>query len=164
MKAKPFNLVAVGGTFDRLHKGHKELLKLAFKISHRVIIGVTSDKMVARSKGDSTIGSFEERKRKLEEWIEKEEMCKTAEYEVVMIDDVYGTAIYDEKLEALVVSEETFPRALTINRLRVKRGLKPLVVVVTPMVLAYDGKPISSTRIRRGEIDEEGRPLLKALS
>ncbi len=164
MKTKPFNLVAVGGTFDRLHKGHKELLKLAFKIGHRVIIGVTSDKMVARSKGDSAIGSFEKRKRRLEEWIEKEGMGEVAEYEVVMIDDVYGTAIYDEELEALVVSEETFQRALTINKLRIKRGLKPLIVVVTPMVLAYDGKPISSTRIRRGEIDEEGRPLLKTLS
>lgn len=158
---KPFNSVAVGGTFDRLHKGHKELLRMAFKMGHKVIIGVTSDNMVARSKGDSVISSFEERRRKLEEWIKKEGMHEKAEYEVIMIDDVYGTAIYDEDLEALVVSEETFQRALTINKLRIKRGLKPLVVVVVPMVLAYNGKPISSTRIRRGEIDEEGKPLSK---
>jgi len=161
MHVKPFNVVAVGGTFDRLHKGHKELLRLAFKVGRRVVIGVTSDKMVARSKCNSNVNSFDERVRRLKEWIEAEGLNREAHYEILMIDDVYGTAIYDEQLEALIVSEETLQRGLTINKLRSKRGLKPLVILVIPMILAYDGKPISSTRIRRGEIDENGRPIQK---
>ena len=67
--------------------------------------------------------------------------------------------ISEEELEAIVVSEETLYRALEINRIRVEKGLRPLVIVVVPMVLAYDGKPISSSRIRRGEINEEGEPI-----
>lgn len=159
MNVKPFNLVAVGGTFDKLHRGHKELLKTAFSIGRKVIIGITSDEMVARIKGDVGINSLEKRREDLEKWIRNEGLCNSANYEIVVINDVYGTTIHDEKLEALVVSEETLERALTINQIRRSRKLKPLTIVVVPMVLAYNGKPISSTRIRRGEIDCEGRPL-----
>ena len=61
--------------------------------------------------------------------------------------------------EAIVVSEETAPKAEELNRLRAQRGLRPLELVVIPMVLAEDGKPISTTRIRAGEIDRAGRLL-----
>jgi pantetheine-phosphate adenylyltransferase len=55
------------------------------------------------------------------------------------------------------VSEETEPGALEINRRRVKLGKRPLLIVVFKMILAQDGKPISSTRIRRQEVDRFGR-------
>ncbi len=38
-----FDLIATGGTFDIIHKGHIELLKKAFEISSNTIIGLTSD-------------------------------------------------------------------------------------------------------------------------
>ena len=38
-----FDLVALGGTFDILHKGHLALLQKGFSISSKVIIGLTSD-------------------------------------------------------------------------------------------------------------------------
>ncbi|MEM2081946.1 MAG: adenylyltransferase/cytidyltransferase family protein, partial [Candidatus Bathyarchaeia archaeon] len=37
---KRFRKVAVGGTFDELHKGHKALLMKAFEIGTRVLIGL----------------------------------------------------------------------------------------------------------------------------
>ena len=40
--------VAVGGTFQPLHDGHKTLLRKAFELSKNVDIGLTSDEM-ARS-------------------------------------------------------------------------------------------------------------------
>ena len=43
-----FDLVALGGTFDLIHKGHLELLEKAFSISSKSIIGLTSDKMAKR--------------------------------------------------------------------------------------------------------------------
>lgn len=43
-----------------------------------------------------------------------------------------------------------------INELRFENGLLPLVIVEIQLVLADDNKPISSTRIRRGEIDDHG--------
>jgi pantetheine-phosphate adenylyltransferase len=161
VREKPFTIVAVGGTFDKLHRGHKELLRTAFKVGQKVVIGLTSDEMVTRSKGDAKIDPLSKRREGLESWIKEERIDALAEYDIVVIDDVYGTTIHDEELEALVVSEETYERATMINKIRVSKGLKPLIIIVVPLVLAHDGKPISSTRIRRGEIDAEGKPLAR---
>ena len=42
MKAK-YRKIAVGGTFDKLHKGHEALLDAAFTMADEVLIGITSD-------------------------------------------------------------------------------------------------------------------------
>jgi len=39
----------------------------------------------------------------------------------------------------------------------VRNGLKELFIVVIPTVMAEDGRPLKSHRIRSGEIDSEGR-------
>jgi len=46
-----------------------------------------------------------------------------------------------------------------LNKLRAEKGLRPVDVVTVELVLAKDGKRISSTRIRSGEIDPEGNLL-----
>ena len=43
MDSKKYNKVAVGGTFDKFHDGHKKLLSAAFEIGNEIEIGVTSD-------------------------------------------------------------------------------------------------------------------------
>jgi pantetheine-phosphate adenylyltransferase len=37
--------------------------------------------------------------------------------------------------------------------------MNPLDIVVVSFVLAYDGTPISSTRIRKGEINKNGEVI-----
>jgi pantetheine-phosphate adenylyltransferase len=59
----------------------------------------------------------------------------------------------------LVVSEETEKTALKINQKRSKAQLPPLTIVTINMVPAENYKPISTTRIREGEIDREGHML-----
>jgi pantetheine-phosphate adenylyltransferase len=73
--------------------------------------------------------------------------------------DPYGPTIESDEIEGIIVSEETEPVAEEINKLRVGRGKKPLLMIVITMVLAEDGKPITSTRIRRQEVDRYGRLL-----
>ena len=46
-----------------------------------------------------------------------------------------------------------------INIKRIKLGKKPLIIFKIPHVLAEDGKPISSSRVRNKEIDENGKML-----
>ena len=81
-------------------------------------------------------------------------------FTIVPLEDPYGTTIYDGDFEAIVVSEETEPTAVEINDIRISKGMRPLDIVVVSFVLAYDGTPISSTRIRRGEINQNGNVII----
>ena len=59
-------------------------------------------------------------------------------------------------MKALIVSEETSNKGVHLNELRAEKNLPPVEIVVVPMVLAKDGKAISSTRIKNSEIDSSG--------
>ena len=148
MNSKKYDKVAVGGTFDKFHDGHRKLLSTAFEIGNRIEIGVTSDAF-GGLKGD--IDSCKERMTNLKSFFSDK-----SNFTVVPLEDPYGTTIYDEDFEAIVVSEETEPTAVEINEIRISKGMKPIDIVVVSFVLAYDGNPISSTRIRSGEINRSG--------
>ncbi len=143
--------LAVGGTFDCLHAGHRQLLHTAFACGERVVIGITSDRM-AGAKGASC---YEARLAELRRFLEEEGYADRAE--IIKLEDAHGTAASDPELEGIVVTEETLERAREINRVREQRGLRKLEVILVPLLLAEDGKPVSSERIRKGEIDREGR-------
>ena len=152
MNSKKYSKVAVGGTFDKFHDGHKKLLSTAFQIGDLVEIGVTSDEF-GGLKGD--IDSCEERMKNLKYFFSDK-----SDFTIVPLEDPYGTTIYDGDFEAIVVSQETEPTAVEINNIRISKGMKPLDIVVVSFVLAYDGTPISSTRIRRGEINQNGNIII----
>ena len=151
MNSKKYNKVAVGGTFDKFHDGHKKLLSTAFELGNIIEIGVTSDEF-GGLKGD--IDSCEERISNLKSFFSDK-----SNFVVIPLNDPYGTTIYDGDFDAIVVSEETEPTAVEINEIRISKGMKPLDIVVVSFVLAYDGNPISSTRIRRGEINRNGNVI-----
>lgn len=146
-----FNKVAVGGTFNVLHRGHKALLTTAFMIGKSVSIGLSSDEFANRFRATRTRG-YEDRKQKLIDFIEKFD----TEYEIIKIHDSYGIATTETAIDCIVVCEETLLRAEEINAIRFKKGLSKLVIVVVPIILADDGKPISGERILNKEIDEDG--------
>ena len=148
MKDKKYNKVAVGGTFDKFHDGHKKLLSTAFELGNQIEIGVTSDEF-GGLKGD--IDSCKERMDNLKLFFEDK-----SNFNVVPLEDPFGTTIYEADFDAIVVSEETEPNAVKINDIRVSKGMSPLDIVIVSFVLAEDGNPISSTRIRRGEINKNG--------
>ncbi|WP_457614812.1 phosphopantetheine adenylyltransferase [Methanopyrus sp.] len=148
-----FRKVVVGGTFDRLHPGHRRLLSVALEVGEQVVIGVTTDSFV-RKEGKRGVEPFEERVRAVRKFIE--EKGASDRVEIVPLEDRYGTTLEDDGLDAIVVSPETEPVALEINELRRKRGLPPLSIVVVPFVLDDDGKRVSSSRLR-GEVDESSR-------
>ncbi|MEA2032539.1 MAG: pantetheine-phosphate adenylyltransferase [Euryarchaeota archaeon] len=148
-----FNKVAIGGTFNVLHKGHKALLTTAFMIGKSVDIGLASDEFANRFRATQT-RRYEDRKQKLIAFIEKFENKK---YEIIEIRDSYGIATTETAIDCIVVCEETLLRAEEINAIRFKKGLSKLVIVVVPIMLADDGKPISGERILNKEIDEDGK-------
>ena len=149
-----FQKIIIGGTFDFLHEGHKKILEIGFQIGKKVTIGLTSDRFASRFRVGK-ISSFKKRKEDLEEFLKK----FNQPYEIIEIEDTYGIATLDPEADCIVVSEETLLRAEEINAIRYKKNLPKLTIVVVPLVLAEDGKPLSSQRILEREIDVKGRLL-----
>jgi len=144
--------VIVGGTFDFLHAGHRALLSGAFPLGE-VTIGLVSDEM-AKNLKNREVGNYKDRKKELENWIEKE--WKKAR--IIEINDKFGPTLRED-FDYIVVSPETYDTAVMINRERQKLNKKPMEIVKIDFILAQDGKPISSTRIFNGEINREGKLL-----
>lgn len=156
-----FKKIVVGGTFDYLHDGHVAILTKAFELGERVLIGICSDEMQALLRKDSAgIQLLDVRRPALEKLLRSRGWFERAEVKV--ISDAFGPAAEDAELEAVVVSPETRKSAEELNELRESRGLKPLEIVEIPFVLAEDGKPISSIKIRYGEEDTHGRLLKRS--
>jgi len=152
---KRLHLVSVGGTFDVFHKGHSLLLEEAFKVGDRVIVGLSTDEFAGKLHKSHNIDCYAKREKDLIRFLAERGLEQRAE--VLPLNDPFGPTIESDEMEGIVVSEETESGALEINRRRVKLGKRPLLIVVFKMILAQDGKPISSTRIRRQEVDRYGR-------
>ena len=148
-----FDLVAMGGTFDVIHSGHMALLNKAFSLSSKVIIGLSSDQL-ATKKGKNLVNDYSKRFSLLKSTIEKN--YPNPSYQISKLEDDFGPAVIEGSVKALVVSEETSNKGLLLNELRAERNLPPVKIVVVPMVLAEDGKAISTSRIKNSEIDSNG--------
>jgi pantetheine-phosphate adenylyltransferase len=151
---KQYKKVAVGGTFDELHRGHKALLGRAFEVGEKVVIGLTSDEFVQKMDKPHKTAAYDERRRELETYLTQRGLIQRAE--IVPLKDPYGLTIKGKDIEALIVSEETAKTGQTINQKRCDAGHLPIQIVVVAMVPAENHSPISTTRIRGGEIDHNG--------
>ena len=146
--------VAVGGTFEYLHDGHKALIKKAFELAAggEVYIGLTSNEMAQQRSRD--VDDCQIRKANLLQYI-KDLHLPNENYTVVELTDSYGITLSND-FDYIVVSPETLPVALKINELREKADCSPIEIINVEYVMADDEVPISSTRIACGEIDEHG--------
>lgn len=148
-----YETVALGGTFDIIHKGHTALLSEAFSRSAHVIIGLTGDEL-ALKKNKKLKNDYSKRLESLTKFIEKK--FPNSSYRISKLEEDFGPAAIEGKVDALVVSEETSNKGGMLNNLRKKHNLPQVEVVIVPMVLAKDGRRISTSRIKSLEIDAEG--------
>lgn len=162
----------LGGTFTPIHNGHRALLHKAFQTaSHdghgdgHVIVGLTATELATQTRNDpehaAKLGPFEQRKAALDTELSRLGSAYSATYEIIRLEDAQGPAATRADVDALVVSPEAKAqrRANEINKQRVQDGLGRLEIHTAPFVVAEDGTRISSTRIRNGEIDSDGRIL-----
>jgi pantetheine-phosphate adenylyltransferase len=156
---KRYRQVALGGTFDILHRGHLELLKKSFEIGLFVVIGVTSDEFVSAKLDKQIKNPYQTRVKNLRNLIKKD--LEGTNYEITKLNDSFGPLMISDKIDCLVVSSETEKNGNTINHLRINLGLPPIDIISVKLVLAEDGRPISSSRIRSREIDENGFRIKK---
>jgi pantetheine-phosphate adenylyltransferase len=149
--------VMVGGTFDPLHDGHKRLLDRSFEIAGEcgyVVIGLTTDSFASRK--SHPIRPFSTRKEELEQYLAGKHPSPV--WVIEPLNDRFGSATVTD-FDAIVVSEETLPVAVEINKIRKEKKKKKVDIHQISCVLAEDGRWISSTRIYRGEIDVHGHMM-----
>jgi pantetheine-phosphate adenylyltransferase len=147
--------VALGGTFDPIHDGHRALFDRAFEIGD-VTVGLTSDELAPRTRReDREVRSYEDRQRDLEAELREFAEKYDREYDIRKLTEPTGIAT-EAQFDVLIVSPETETGGKRVNEIRRDRGLDELEVEVVDHVYADDGDKISSTRIVQGEIDEHG--------
>lgn len=147
--------VAVGGTFDHLHAGHKLLLTVSgYLAKQTLIVGITGPKLLVNKKYADAMQSFEFRESKVREFLEK--VFPSLDVETVMINDVYGPTAQNKDIEALVLSKETRSGGDSINKMRKEKHWNELIIYEVDLVGSHHpGEKLSSTDLRKKELEEK---------
>lgn len=150
----PFNLAALGGTFDHFHVGHQHLLSSALSFANQIMIGIVTDATKVQKLYPTSLQSYTERRQAVESYLENHGFKER--YSVIPLNDVYGPTIETNDIDLLVVTALTNQGAEAINTKRNELNLPPLPVKVIDVIKDKTGEVISSTRIRQGLIDRQG--------
>lgn len=149
-----YEVAVVGGTFDHFHEGHKALLMSALEKSQRIFVGIATSELLHHKKMTTIVQSYEVRKEAVYFFLHQNSAQERVT--IVPIHDLYGNTVIENTIDAIFVTDETKNVVPRINTQRKQLGMKEMEMVVVPFVLAEDGSPISSERIRKGEIDRTG--------
>ncbi len=155
-----YNSVAVGGTFDGMHYGHRKLLTLAVSSvlpnTGKLTIGITTDEMLTQKAFAELIPRLDERIQGVRDFVDTLAPGMKNRVRIVPIRDKYGppgsthnSDVYKEKndYDALVLSHETLETGRLLNHHRVHElGMEPLKLLCTRRTEAHS---MSSTTLRR---------------
>ncbi|KAJ7313637.1 hypothetical protein JRQ81_005202 [Phrynocephalus forsythii] len=144
--------VVIGGTFDRLHNGHKLLLSVSCMLAeNRLLVGVSDKDLLENKLLKELILPYDQRVAQLSEFLV--DIKPSLRYEIVPLFDFFGPSITDSDLKCIVVSEETLKGGLAVNRKRVENGLAELAVhtiqlAVDPLHAKNEEEKVSSSSLR----------------
>ena len=157
-----FQKVAVAGTFDGMHYGHRKLLTLAISSvnpqSGELLVGVTVDEMLKNKSFSEDIPDLEERMRGVRDFVYRLAPGIKNRVRFIPIADEYGPpGTLDEgpNFDALVLSHETLDNGHKLNEYRTQTlGLEPLTLLCTRRTEPHG---MSSTALRRRRRDKKLR-------
>jgi len=134
-----YPVVALGGTFDHLHAGHKILLSMgAWIASRKLIVGLTVDLLLKNKSNAHVLEPLQTRTEKTRSFLQL--FRADLNYDLVSIKDVYGPTGTDPDIHALVVSRETLGGAAAIDKERAHKGLPALQTFVIDVISASSAK------------------------
>lgn len=146
-----FACVAVGGTWDHMHWGHRFMLTMAaFTAKTRVIVGVTGSELLVNKKYREALHPYDERARTATSFVRL--LRPDLEVEAVAMHDMYGPTATEQDMQALVVSHESRKGGDLVNDKRKELGWNTLEIIDVSLVLDWKEK-LSSTDLRREELE-----------
>jgi cytidyltransferase-like protein len=151
---KKYSSAAVGGTFDRFHKGHEHLLSLGAETADQLVVGVSTAPLIKNKILTQIIDPYDLRVNEISKYLNT---LGVSNHQILPLNDPFGPTLSDTDLEALVVSPQTLPGAQLINQKRQTNGLSPLAIEVSLMIADDTGVHLSSSRIRQGKVNRLGK-------
>lgn len=146
-----FRHTVTAGTFDHLHSGHVKLLVTALNHSRHVSIGLTQSKLTQKKPLAKLIESTTKRSHTL-----KKLLKSYPHYSLFPLTNPLKPADTSNQFDSIIASSLTKNTVRKINQLRINNHLKPLKTIFINLVKSTDKKTLSSTRIRKGQINRSG--------
>mmetsp|Transcript_26526 Transcript_26526/g.68156 ORF Transcript_26526/g.68156 Transcript_26526/m.68156 type:complete len:396 (-) Transcript_26526:310-1497(-) len=151
-----FAHVAVGGTFDHLHAGHRLLLATAAAVaSEKVWLGIASDALLAKKKNAELLEGYDVRVGAAVDFLQRVRPGIQVSPGPLTDPAEPPLAATMPEMGALVVSRETTSGAEWINGHRASLDLSPISVVVVGLIGADgqgpDAGKLSSSGIRAAQ-------------
>lgn len=153
-----YKTVAVGGTFDHIHDGHKILLTISgFLTRDHLIVGVTGKELLKNKKYADFLEDFETRSESVHDFFNI--VNPQLDYKIYEINDVCGPTGTIDDIDALVLSSETVSGGEYVNNFRKEKGFRELIIEEVDIVgggTKEDGwkDKLSSTYYRKLEYEK----------
>ena len=155
--AMAFKSAAVGGTFDRLHAGHRLLLAAtACVCEETVYVGVAGDALLAKKAHAEKLWPFERRSETAKAYLEACRPGIAVSLSALLDPKAPPKAATMSEITALVISRETVAGADKLAAMRADNGIaEPLRFVVVDLVGAESTEPaapkLSSSALREAD-------------
>jgi len=146
-----FANVSVGGTFDRLHAGHRALLATAMRATSdggTLYVGVTSENVLGNKAHVAFVEPYARRAEAVGEFLKQCDPLGAVEVRVGALDKNPPLAATAREMNALVISRETVAGAEALNDMRASAGYEPLKLIVVDLVGGDANEKLSSTELR----------------
>ncbi|KAL1499454.1 hypothetical protein AB1Y20_011658 [Prymnesium parvum] len=152
-----YSSAAVGGTFDRMHAGHRLLLAVAALVCTKTVyVGVTGDLLLSKKQNAHLIWPLEKRESTAVEYLKAVRPSLDVRTSVLRDPNAPPKAATVPEITALIISRETVGGALRLAEMRRDNGIsEPLQLILVDLVGAssQDSKAhkLSSSKLRDDE-------------